>query len=180
MEWRGSEHGVELVRLPADVLQALVAGDLGTASASAGVPLTPYFLDEAWLWRIRLDQAAVDPGSLDWIARAAVDSGCGAVVGHVGFHGPPDERGMVEVAYSVDPAHRRRGYARRLLAAALDWAEASPGVRVVRASISPDNEASLATVEPFGFTHVGEQWDEDDGLELLFELSLPVADRRPR
>jgi RimJ/RimL family protein N-acetyltransferase len=51
-------------------------------------------------------------------------------------------------------------------------AAAEPQVAVVRASISPDNEASLATVAGFGFTRVGEQWDEEDGRELLFELSV--------
>ena len=91
------------------------------------------------------------------------------MVGLVGFHGPPDERGMVEVAYGVDPAFRRRGWARALLATALDWAASEPSVTVVRASISPSNEASLATLRPFGFQRVGEQWDEEDGLELLFE-----------
>ena len=44
-----------------------------------------------------------------------------------------------------------------------------PPWRVVRASISPDNEASLATIAGFGFVQVGEQWDDQDGLELLFE-----------
>jgi RimJ/RimL family protein N-acetyltransferase len=42
-------------------------------------------------------------------------------------------------------------------------------VHAVRASISPDNNASLATLRPFGFRHIGEQWDDEDGLELLFE-----------
>lgn len=149
-------------------MRALVAGDLVTASAAAGVTATPYLVDHAWLWEIRLPQVARDPTALDWIARAAVRPD-GAVVGLVGFHGPPDERGMVEVAYGVDPAFRRQGYARSLLRIALDWAASVPGVRVVRASISPDNEASLATLRPFGFAQVGDQWDDEDGLELLFE-----------
>ena len=76
---------------------------------------------------------------------------------------------MVEVGYSVDPVHRRRGYATAMLRTALDWAASEPSVRTVRASISPDNEASLATLRPFGFEPVGEQWDDEDGLELLFE-----------
>ena len=46
---------------------------------------------------------------------------------------------------------------------------AAPEVSVVRASISPANEASLATLRPFGFEPAGQQWDEEDGLELLFE-----------
>ena len=41
---------------------------------------------------------------------------------------------MVEVAYSVDPELRRRGYATAMLRAALSWAAAVPEVAVVRAS----------------------------------------------
>ena len=159
---------LRLVPLSVATMEALVAGDLAAASASSGIPATPYLADHAWLWNIRLPQVAADPAALDWIARAAVTPD-DEVVGLVGFHGPPDERGMVEVAYGVDPALRRRGWARTLLAAALAWAASDPAVTVVRASISPSNEASLATLRPFGFEQVGEQWDEEDGLELLFE-----------
>lgn len=162
-------HELRLVRLSVKAMEALVADDLPAASAAAGVPLTPYLVDQSWLWRIRLAQVAEDPVSLEWIARAAVDVRTQQVVGHVGFHGPPDERGMVEVAYSVDPAYRRQGYATAMLQAALRWAADVPEASVVRASISPQNEASLATLRPFGFEPVGEQWDEEDGLELLFE-----------
>lgn len=149
-----------------------MADDLANASAAVGVTLTQYLVEQSWLWRIRLAQVAEDPRSLDWIARAALDVDTDRVVGHVGFHGPPDERGMVEVAYSVDPAVRRQGYATAMLEAALRWASDAPEVSVVRASISPENEASLATLRPFGFEAVGEQWDEEDGLELLFERAV--------
>jgi RimJ/RimL family protein N-acetyltransferase len=162
-------HELRLVPLPIAALEALVADDLAAASAAAGVTLTPYLVTQSWLWRIRLEQIAHDPVSIEWIARAAVDTATERVVGHVGFHGPPDERGMVEVAYSVDPQFRRRGYATAMLRAALRWAADAPDVAVVRASISPENAASLATLRPFGFERVGEQWDEEDGLELLFE-----------
>jgi ribosomal-protein-alanine N-acetyltransferase len=165
----GETHEIELVPLSVRTMTALVAGDLDTARAACGAELSSYFLDAAWLWRIRLEQVQQEPRALDWIARAAVDARTGDVVGHVGFHGPPDYRGMVEVAYAVDPAYRRRGYATAMLRTALAWAAADPSVHFVRASISPDNAASLATLRPFGFRHVGEQWDEEDGLELLFE-----------
>jgi [ribosomal protein S5]-alanine N-acetyltransferase len=99
------------------------------------------------------------------------------VVGHAGFHGPPDETGMVEVAYSVDPAYRRRGYARAMLAALLRRAAAEPGVSTVRATISPGNVASLATISGFGFAEAGEQWDEEDGRELIFEVDVPASPR---
>ena len=84
---------------------------------------------------------------------------------------------MVEVAYSVDPAYRRRGYARAMLRELLRRAAAEPGVNTVRATISPDNAASLATISGFGFAEVGEQWDEEDGRELIFEIVLPASPR---
>ena len=64
-------------------------------------------------------------------------------VGAAGFHGSPDADGMVEVGYSVDPDFRRRGYARAAMQVLLDRAVAHPDVRVLRATISPDNEPSL-------------------------------------
>jgi RimJ/RimL family protein N-acetyltransferase len=158
------------VPLSAEVLHALLRGDLKTATVVAGVPLTPYFVEHQWLWDIRVAQLERDPASQNWIARAAVHRD--AVVGHVGFHGPPDERGMVEVAYSVDPQYRRRGYGRRMLAAALLWAGQDPSVKIVRATIGPANVASIATLGAFPFEPVGEQWDDEDGLELVYELPL--------
>jgi RimJ/RimL family protein N-acetyltransferase len=166
-------HRVDFVPLPLAAMDALLAGDLAAASGLAGVQLTPYILEHGWLWEIRAVQVRRDPAAAAWVARAAVVDG--VVVGHAGFHGPPDEDGMVEVAYSVDPAYRRRGYATAMLEAAIEWASADPAVRTVRASISPDNAASLATLRPFGFVEVGEQWDEEDGLELIFERPVRTA-----
>jgi ribosomal-protein-alanine N-acetyltransferase len=156
------------VQLTPETLSALIAGDLSAASCAAGIALTDYMVSESWLWRIRLRQIAEDPASAEWIARAAVVEPDGVVVGHGGFHGPPDETGTVEVAYSVDPAHRRRGYAKAMLAALLERVDADPRVRAVRASIRPDNVGSLATIAGFGFRKVGEQWDPEDGLENVY------------
>ena len=39
----------------------------------------------------------------------------------------------------------------------------------MRASVSPGNAASLSLIAGYGFTQVGEQWDEEDGLELVYE-----------
>ncbi len=46
------------------------------------------------------------------------------------------------------------------------------GIRVFVASITPDNEPSLAIVRKLGFVHVGEHWDDEDGRELEFRLDL--------
>lgn len=159
---------IRFVPLSAAALSALIAGDLAAASAAAGHPLTRYLVEESWLWRIRLEQIGRDPASARWIARAAVAEPEDVVVGHGGFHGPPDEHGVVEVAYSVDPAHRRKGYAKAMLRVLLERADADPAVTAVRASIRPDNLGSRATIAGFGFRKIGEQWDPEDGLEDVF------------
>ncbi|GAA4745204.1 hypothetical protein GCM10023350_32520 [Nocardioides endophyticus] len=45
-------------------------------------------------------------------------------------------------------------------------------VRIVRATISHDNKASLGLIRQYPFVHNGEQWDEEDGVELIYELSV--------
>jgi ribosomal-protein-alanine N-acetyltransferase len=160
------------VPLSVPVLQALVAGDRAHASALLGWELSDFFVHESgWLWRIRLPQVLENPASAAWIARAAVND-ADAVVGFAGFHGPPDEAGMVEVGYSVEPCFRRQGYARAMLAALLQRARYEPGVSTFRATIAPDNVASLATIAGFGFRKVGEQDDPEDGLEIIYEAPV--------
>ncbi|MFI7103193.1 GNAT family N-acetyltransferase [Streptomyces sp. NPDC050161] len=161
-------------------MSALLDGDLSGASRMAGVELTEYFVTDRarWLWQFRLDQMAADPGHARWMVRQAVVGDKGLVVGHTGFHGPPDEAGMVEIGYSVAPDFRRQGYARSTLVELLRRAAAEPAVTTVRAAISPGNVASLATVSGFGFVEVGEQWDEEDGLELVFEVPARRFTRR--
>ncbi len=140
--------------------------------------LTEYFVtnDARRLWRLRVDQVAADPGTARWIARAVVAEPDDVVIGYAGFHGPPDAAGMVEISYSVAPDFRRQGYARAMLAGLLHRAAVEPAVTTVRATIRPDNAASLATISGFAFVEVGEQWDEEDGREFIFEVP---ADRWP-
>jgi ribosomal-protein-alanine N-acetyltransferase len=165
---------VRLHLLDATTLQALVDQDLAGARAAAGVELPAEFLADTWLWTYRLGQLIGEPDCAPWLVRAVValdGPDAGAVVGHAGFQGPPDERGMIEVGYRILPEHRRRGHARAALGELLAFARAR-GVLVARASISPTNDASLALAGSFGFTHVGEQIDEIDGLELQFERAI--------
>lgn len=78
------------------------------------------------------------------------------VVGDIGFHGPPDESGTVEIGYSVVPGRRRRGYATEAARAIAAWALAQPDVHTVVASCEPDNVGSIRTLELAGFVRTGE------------------------
>ena len=117
---------------------------------------------------MRVEQLATDPGQEPWLLRAIVSRARGEAVGYVNFHAAPDERGMVEIGYQVLPAHRRQGYASEAAEGMWRWA-GRHGARVLRASISPTNQPSLAMVRKAGFVQVGEQIDDVDGLEIVFE-----------
>jgi RimJ/RimL family protein N-acetyltransferase len=148
-------------------MSALLRRELVTASAAAGLALPEGFLDEEWLWSLRVKQVTADPASAPWFVRAVV-AGPDTVVGHAGFHGPPDPDGMVEIGYATLPEHRRRGHARAAVGELLAYAR-EHGATTVRASVSPTNEPSLALVRSVGFVQCGEQWDQEDGRELVFE-----------
>jgi len=166
------EPAVRIVQLDLAALKALAAGDLVEAQRHVAVPLTPYLVepDSRHLWQLRVGQVTDEPGTAAWVTGVVVDEQTGRVVGRAGFHGPPDDAGMVEVGYSIDPAERRRGYARAALRWMLARATAEPGVRVVRASVSPDNAVSRGLVLAHGFVEVGDQWDDEDGLEIVYEV----------
>lgn len=127
------------------------------------------------MWHRRSKQVEEDPASAAWVTGVIWDERRQVAVGWAGYHGPPDPSGMVEIGYAVDPAYRRRGYARAALEALLHRAAHEPQVRTVRVTISPDNVASYQLTSQYGFTEVGEQWDDEDGLEIIYEI-----DAKPR
>jgi [ribosomal protein S5]-alanine N-acetyltransferase len=126
----------------------------------------------------RYHQVLDDPTVNPWLIRLAILRGSGEIVGQVNFHDRPDAAGMVEIGYSVIPTHRRRGFAREMAEIMWDYAATHPDVRTLRATFTPDNEASRRVIERAGLVHVGEQIDEEDGLELVFEI--PAADYAAR
>lgn len=167
-------------------MDALARGDVATAAAeiSASVPddMPEYLRD---FLRYRLTQLAADPTIRQWLGRAIVwtaDDGSRQVIGSIGFHGAPDAEGRLEIGYKVEPAFRRQGIAREAANAMFAWAHREHGITRFVASISPTNEPSLRLAAGFGFEQVGQQMDEIDGLELVFETTWPrpEADRITR
>jgi RimJ/RimL family protein N-acetyltransferase len=111
-----------------------------------------------------------DPNAQQWLVRAMVLRETGRrMAGHIGFHGPPVD-GAAELGYTVFPEYRRRGYALEAATALMDWAQKTHGVRRFIVSVSPSNGPSLALAAKMGFAKTGEQMDEVDGLEYVFEL----------
>jgi RimJ/RimL family protein N-acetyltransferase len=169
-----SDPRVRIEQLAPEALAALAAGDLAAAIELTGLPLTPYLVseDRIGVWQRRTTQVVETPQDLPWVTGLLVDEDSGDVVGAGGFHAAPDENGMVEVGYGVDPAYRRRGYARAALVAMIDRARSDPSIHVFRVTVSPTNTASLGLVSQLPFLEVGDQWDDEDGLEIIFELPV--------
>jgi RimJ/RimL family protein N-acetyltransferase len=74
------------------------------------------------------------------------------------------------MGYTVLPKFQRQGYATEAAKAMMEWARIQHGVTSFYLSIAPHNSASLAMAAKLGFEQVGEQIDDEDGLELVFEL----------
>lgn len=162
------------------VLDALADGDLEQACELAALRFGACFVEPAWrrTWLRRAAQLRHDPAIGPWITRLIIDSDSGLVVGRAGFHGRPDANGLVEVGYAVDPNFRRRGYARAALVRLLEEADERRHVVMVRACVAPDNHASRSLLAQYGFLEVGEHWDEEDGVELVYETLAKPRIRR--
>lgn len=139
--------------------------------------------DEVLAWLDTLppaDRAEVSP---DWIAKARTtavgdywalmftvrlrDHG---PIGGCGFKGPPDEHGIVELAYGIDAEHQSRGYASEAAAALAEFAFATGKVQTIRAHTKTDNGASAKALAKCGFTKTGEVIEPEDGLVDRWEL----------
>jgi RimJ/RimL family protein N-acetyltransferase len=162
---------LELVPLDPDAIRALIAGRRDEAEKVLGMTLPTEFPGKGELdgfLPIQLKRMELAPDRREWMARLMVNKSDGAV-GHCGFHGPPEKIGRAEIGYTVFAEFRRRGYAREAARGLVEWAF-EQGQSEVYATVSPANAPSLAVVKGLGFTQVGTQEDEVDGLELVFVI----------
>ena len=162
----------ELVSMTLAFMQALMERDQAAAAREAGATVPIDLADELeHFLDYRTAQLRADHGIQPWIGRLIVldDERGRRVIGTIGFHGPPDDEGRVEVGYRVQPEYRRRGVATEAVQALFDWAYREHAITRFRASTAPDNVASRAVLAKFGFRQVGSQIDDLDGLELVFE-----------
>jgi len=94
------------------------------------------------------------------------------IIGSTSFHGVPDDNGKMEIGIGIDPGFWNHGYATEALRGMWNWVIDQPGVKVLRYTVSPTNLPSVAIITRFGFTYMGEQIDEEDGPESIYEMSV--------
>ncbi|MEU5473691.1 GNAT family N-acetyltransferase [Streptomyces lydicus] len=95
-----------------------------------------------------------------WGVFVLTDAAAGTALGSIGFHGPPDDAGFVEMGYDLSPSARGAGWATEAARLLAGWAAAQPGVRTVGALTEPENVPSQRVLERAGFRFAGER----DGL----------------
>jgi len=127
-------------------------------------------------WRV--PQVKVDPSLNKWFVRFIVLKESREVIGSTSFHGAPDGDGMIEIGLGIEPAFQGRGYAKESLQAMWRWAVNFPEVRTLRYTVSPDNLPSIAVIKYFGFDYKGQQMDEIDGPEDIYEMSAEDFSKR--
>jgi [ribosomal protein S5]-alanine N-acetyltransferase len=184
-------------------MRACLEQRVGDAETLLGASLSPAWFEEMGFLAMRVEQLRQDPDYTIWGPRAvvlesvvlesvvlesavlesavlesAVPSGSARVIGHIGFHGKPNQPYLlefvpdgIEFGYTIDPAFRRQGFALEASLGLMRWAALEWGISRFVLSVSPGNLASQGVAAKLGFRKVGEHMDLEDGLEEVFELT---------
>ena len=95
-----------------------------------------------------------DPTRAEW-GRLIIHAAHRTIIGDIGFQEPPDDKGTVEMGYSIVPSHRQRGYATEAGRAIIAWVFSRPEVKRVIANCLQDNHASIRVLEKLGMKRMG-------------------------
>ena len=120
-------------------------------------------------WRV--PQVKENPDTNKWFVRFIVLADSREIIGSTSFHGAPDATGMIEIGLGIEGAFQKQGFAKEALTGMWLWACEFPEVKTLRYTVSPSNTASIKVIEYFGFAFMGQQIDEIDGPENIYEES---------
>ena len=120
-------------------------------------------------WRV--PQVKENPKLNRWFVRWIVLRTTGAIIGSISFHGAPDGQGMIEIGLGIQESFRSQGFAREALLGMWQWALEDSEVKVLRYTVGVENAPSIRVIESFGFHYQGQQIDEEDGPESIYEIS---------
>ena len=158
-----------------EFIEAALGGRVDDAARELGIELPEGFPEERirGFLALRLRQMRKDSRFREWCPHVVVLDG--RMIGHAGYHGRPGVNALqradaIEVGYTIEEPFRGRGYATAATVELLRRAE-ERGVHHFFASCAPGNAPSLAIIRKLGFTQTAEVIDEEDGLELVFELT---------
>jgi len=119
----------------------------------------------------RIADVRNNPEHIKWYYRLIVHRADNILIGSASFHAAPDEHGMLEIGLGITPTYTGQGFATEAIIGMWDWASQQPEVTTLRYTVSPTNRASQAIISKFPVEHKGQQIDEEDGPEDIYEIS---------
>lgn len=111
-----------------------------------------------------LDNLRSSSGTDPWTQGfAVVEGSTDSVIGTAGFKGPPDDEGIVEIAYGIVPDFEGQGVATEAAGSLVKFASGDSRIRMIRAHTLPESNASTRVLTKNGFVKIAELVDPDDG-----------------
>ena len=164
---------LELHHISAEGLIDLFDAKSDTKAINGRAFTNPYrvLLDDAGPLPWRVPQVKADPSLNKWFLRFIVEQSSRHIIGSVSFHLPPDVFGVIEIGIGIEEPSRKQGFASEALLGMWRWVCGEPGVATLRYTVSPTNIPSVRIINKFGFTHNGQQLDEIDGPEDIYEMN---------
>jgi ribosomal-protein-alanine N-acetyltransferase len=141
--------------LDADLESGEALGRRLDAAVPESWPPGEYDRGAAQFFRDRLAEEPDSAGWYSWYAIWRPEDRLPILIGAVGYLGPPDAAGTVEIGYSIATEFRAGGFATEIVRALVAHAWASPGVRRVIARVRSGNLGSEKVLQRCGFTRVG-------------------------
>jgi len=164
---------LELHHLSAEAIIELFEDKSDSVALAARAITNPHrvLIDESGPLAWRVPQVKEDALVNKWFVRYIVLKKSQEVIGSTSFHGAPDEEGMMEIGLGIEEVFRGQGYAKEALLGMWSWVSQFREVKTLRYTVSPDNLPSIAVINYFGFEYKGQQIDEIDGPENIYEMS---------
>ena len=132
-----------LIALPGPVIDEVIGSEQGAFLELTGVGYPAEWpTEDRHVLGLRKRQIS-EGDDYRWLLRAVVTRSHPTMVGRIGFHGPPDADGVVEIGYRIDSAFRRRGFGFECAARLIEAAERASG-RLGRASVDRPGERAVA------------------------------------
>ncbi|MEG1255356.1 GNAT family N-acetyltransferase [Clostridium sp.] len=92
------------------------------------------------------------------------------VIGDIGFHGKPNEKGEVEVGFGLVEHERAKGFGFESLNAIMDWLSFKESVKVIKADCLINNKPSARILEKAGMREINR-----DRYLIYWEFIKPVS-----
>ncbi|AAK81353.1 RimJ/RimL family protein N-acetyltransferase [Clostridium acetobutylicum] len=92
------------------------------------------------------------------------------VIGDIGFHSEPNEKGEVEVGYCLVEDERGKGFGFEALSAIMDWIHFQKNVSIVKAQCLIENKPSARILQKVGMKEIDRDMDS-----IYWEFIKPVS-----